>query len=129
MEVEFQTHENANRIFSEARMIVLPNASASKREVLEAFAEGLGINSYFGYNWDALEDALKALNGIDQVRVTIIHPSFPVLRDELDQEIYFDVLDCISQHWSMFPEHRITLVFNPGDCYSVNKYIARRSSI
>lgn len=38
--------------------ITLPHA-ASKPQVLAAFVEALSLPAYFGYNWDALDDALN----------------------------------------------------------------------
>lgn len=129
MEIQFHNLDTARRVFAGARTIVLSRGCEEKHQLLGVFADALGIGSYFGYNWDALEDALKSLHGIQEIEVAIIHQAFPVLHDAVDHGIYLDVLRSVVQHWASFPEHKVVLIFDPDMRDAVNREFMRGLSM
>ena len=70
----------------------IPAGIASKKELLNALATGLGLPAHFGRNWDALEESLREFSWAPGARViAIVHDALPRLpEDEL--RTYLEVL-------------------------------------
>lgn len=63
-----------------------------KQDLLRALAAGLKFPSYFGYNWDALEECLNDLSWLGAAaNVVLLHKHVP-LRDAEQRRIYCDIL-------------------------------------
>jgi hypothetical protein len=63
-----------------------------KRDLLRALAGGLKFPSYFGYNWDALEECLNDLSWLSKYSsVVLAHMCLP-LADEGQRRTYLDIL-------------------------------------
>ena len=64
---------------AEGAMVVrIPAKARGKEKVLGVLATKLRFPSYFGHNWDALEECLCDLSWLgDQPRVVIVHEAFP----------------------------------------------------
>lgn len=73
-----------------------------KNEFLDGFARALQFPSYFGRNWDALEDCLTDLNWFGEEGLLIaIEGADRFLRAEpTDWEMLIDILDATSAHWA-----------------------------
>ena len=64
---------------AEGAMVVrIPAKARGKEKVLGVLAAKLRFPSYFGHNWDALEECLRDLSWLgDQAKVVIVHEAFP----------------------------------------------------
>lgn len=71
-------------------------AGWDKRSVLGAFAEALDLPDWFGYNWDALVDALRELGNDDARRIELVWDHVHALR-EAEPETYATVVDILEQ--------------------------------
>ena len=59
-------------------MVRIPAKARGKEKLLSVLAAKLRFPSYFGHNWDALEECLRDLSWLsEQPRVVIVHEAFP----------------------------------------------------
>jgi hypothetical protein len=73
-------------------VVRLPGRLFRKQDLLRALAVGLKFPSYFGYNWDALEECLNDLSWLGKgANVVLLHKHVP-LRDDEQRRIYCDIL-------------------------------------
>jgi hypothetical protein len=72
-------------------LVIVP-AVRSKSELLKTIAQGLQAPSWFGLNWDALEEGLRDLSWIRAPKVVIYHTAVPnIPEDEL--RTYLSILE------------------------------------
>lgn len=61
-----------------ALVVRIPAKAKGKEKLLSVLAAKLRFPSYFGHNWDALEECLHDLSWLaDRPRVVIVHEAFP----------------------------------------------------
>ena len=61
-----------------ALVVRIPAKAKGKENLLSVLAAKLRFPSYFGHNWDALEECLRDLSWLsEQPRVVIVHEAFP----------------------------------------------------
>jgi RNAse (barnase) inhibitor barstar len=61
-----------------AFVVRIPAKARGKEKLLSVLAAKLRFPSYFGQNWDALEECLRDLSWLsEQMRVVIVHAAFP----------------------------------------------------
>ena len=61
-----------------AFVVRIPAKARGKEKLLSVLAAKLRFPSYFGQNWDALEECLRDLSWLsEQMRVVIVHEAFP----------------------------------------------------
>ena len=61
-----------------ALVVRIPAKARGKEKLLSVLAAKLRFPSYFGHNWDALEECLRDLSWLgDRPRVVIVHEAFP----------------------------------------------------
>jgi hypothetical protein len=61
-----------------ALVVRIPAKAKGKEKLLSVLAAKLRFPSYFGHNWDALEECLCDLSWLgDRPRVVIVHEAFP----------------------------------------------------
>jgi RNAse (barnase) inhibitor barstar len=61
-----------------AFVVRIPAKARGKEKLLSVLATKLRFPSYFGQNWDALEECLRDLSWLsEQMRVVIVHEAFP----------------------------------------------------
>lgn len=79
---------------AEGTLIVrIPAKLNRKRRVLAAYYGQLRLPDYFGWNWDAFEEALRDLSWLDGVRnVIIVHRDVPFASSVEQQEVYLSIL-------------------------------------
>jgi len=78
----------------------IPAKAKGKEKLLGALASKLRFPSYFGHNWDALEECLRDLSWLsDQPRVVIVHEAFPFSSAGDALAIYLGILsDAVAAH-------------------------------
>ncbi|MFN7940743.1 MAG: barstar family protein [Thermoanaerobaculia bacterium] len=85
---------------------------ASKEELFAVLACGLELPSYFGRNWDALDECLRFLEEPRAAVVVIAHTSLPDLSEE-DLSTYVSVLASAVEF--MAQDQRLLKVYFPPD--------------
>jgi RNAse (barnase) inhibitor barstar len=84
-----------------------------KEELLAALAEQLSFPSYFGMNWDALEECLSVLLPNQGRHVVIIHDALPKGMADSEVRVYLQVLAEVCLGRLKAEEPPLTAVF-PG---------------
>ena len=78
---------------SEARVVRIPAGLTSKQAVLEAYVRQLELPSYFGWNWDALEECLHDLSWLSDDRpVEFVHEALPLRKGSAGRRTYVRLL-------------------------------------
>jgi len=75
----FEFHERPS-VYRDAEALVvhIPAAARGKQKVLGVLAKGLRFPSYFGWNWDALDECLRDLSWLGDIRkIAIVHDGLP----------------------------------------------------
>lgn len=97
----------------EALVVHVPAAARGKQKVLGVLASGLRFPSYFGWNWDALDECLRDLSWLAEVRkVAIVHDGVPFSpRAELFS-LYCDLLaEAITAQRTALEPRELKVVF------------------
>lgn len=98
---------------SDATLVVpIPATVTTKEELLQALAKGLNLPTYFGWNWDALEECLRDLSWIPFPRhILLFHEAVPFAEDSSDRSIYLDILKQAAKDCRAGQHHELTVVF------------------
>ncbi len=83
-----------------ALVVRIPAKAKGKEKLLSVLAAKLRFPSYFGSNWDALEECLRDLSWLgDRPRVVIVHEAFPFSSAGEALAIYQGILaDAVAVH-------------------------------
>ncbi|MCC6174448.1 MAG: barstar family protein [Chloroflexi bacterium] len=108
-----------------AQVARLPSHLWGKAELLTALAEQLAFPSYFGMNWDALEDCLGRLLPNQGRRVVIIHEALPAGMDDHDVQTYLQVLADVCGDRLKAEEPPLTAVFPAAERARVLQMLGR----
>ena len=83
-----------------ALVVRIPAKAKGKEKLLSVLAAKLRFPSYFGHNWDALEECLRDLSWLgDRPRVVIVHEAFPFSSAGEALAIYQSILaDAVAVH-------------------------------
>lgn len=111
MSVFLFTDNPAALVGKETLLLMVPAGLADKQAVLAWYAEALRFPSYFGENWDALNDCLSDLSWIAEKNVLISHHDMPLTTALADRSIYLDVLANAAHHWTDDEEHNFSVSF------------------
>ena len=98
----------------ERRVVKLRADIASKDELLEEIARQAAFPSYFGMNWDALNDCLMDLSWLLERELFIWHAGIPKLPKK-DLAIYLTILCDAIVAWRKRGEHVLNAGF-PESC-------------
>lgn len=97
------------------KVLHVPRNIEDKKTLFEVFAHGLTLLSYFGNNWDALDDCLMDLNFISEKTIIIFHEDIPFKNNEKESRIYLETLFDAVRHWWEYPDHKFYVYF-PESC-------------
>lgn len=92
----------------------LEGTQLSKSELLAALSEGLSFPTYFGHNWDALEDFLNDLSWLKERRIALRHTSLPTSMSDKDLATYLSILSSAVEAWQGRPTHELIVAFPLG---------------
>ena len=83
-----------------ALVVRIPAKAKGKEKLLSVLAAKLRFPSYFGHNWDALEECLRDLSWLaEQPRVVIVHEALPFSSAGETLSIYQVILaDAVAVH-------------------------------
>jgi len=119
---EFYFIENGGNIHNQNdSYLVKFDCINSKDELLSAYSIKLKFPSYFGFNWDALNDCLKGLEWIEHQTIIIYHPQLPQL-NEKDLKIYLEILRDAVGLWNKYEEHNFKVYFSMQDYDKVQQF-------
>jgi RNAse (barnase) inhibitor barstar len=82
------------------RVVILDRAPIFDKEtLLHALYQGCGFPAYFGFNWDALTDALVEQVEEESLPLILIFQDFDLLRDRNPDvaQTFIDIIDEVSE--------------------------------
>lgn len=82
-----------------------------KQKLFDLLARNLHFPSYFGRNWDALNDLFSDFEWIPQRRIFVLHEDLPLERESKDRKIYLEILIDTISYWQKEEEHEFVAVF------------------
>ena len=101
---------------SDTRVVRIPAGLLRKRDLLAVFARELHFPGYFRWNWDALEDCLRGLNGIKAPRrILLIHEGLPFQPDWDNRATYLSIIKRAVAAREPDQPHELTALF-PARC-------------
>lgn len=75
-----------------ALAVVVSGRLRRKADLLRALSKGLEFPSYFGWNWDALEECLRDLSWLGERQcIVLVHKHVPLSNEE-QRRIYLSIL-------------------------------------
>jgi hypothetical protein len=99
----------------------LPPALRTKEQLLDALSAALRFPSYFGRNWDALDECIQDLGWIAEKKVVLHHSGVPLRDDIPNLRIYLDILSLADRHWQTDPLHGFVVAFGRASEAKVRK--------
>jgi hypothetical protein len=78
-----------------AHIVVVPRSADNKQILLQLIAAALHFPSYFGFNWDALEECLSDLSWLGPGDVVIWHEDLPLSAEPAELVRYVKVLQAL----------------------------------
>lgn len=95
---------------SENLVTIVPAGIRSREKLFSILSKALKFPSYFGRNWDALNDCLRDFWWTDIFQITVIHRDIPALGTAATR-IYLDVLAYCAEDWKPGEDHQLRVVF------------------
>lgn len=96
-------------LYAQGHDVRVVDGGTDKARVLEQFAIGLGLPTWFGHNWDALVDCLRDLTSSDGRPVEIVWDHVERLREQ-DPATYRTTLEILQQVESERPDLHVTVI-------------------
>lgn len=97
-----------------ALVVHVPVKARGKEKLLGVLARGLRFPSYFGWNWDALDECLRDLSWLGDVRkITIVHDGRPFSPRAEMFALYCDLLaEAVAAQRSATQPRELKVVFS-----------------
>jgi hypothetical protein len=107
---KYVDNDSAEEARADSLAAIVPPGITNTQQLLKILFERLKLPSYFGFNWNALEECLRDFHWINEHNVILIHKDLPVLI-HTDTKIYLDVLDECVRHWRAKEGHNLEVIF------------------
>lgn len=91
--------------------VQIDGSRLTKEALLATLSDGLDFPSYFGNNWDALEDLLNDLSWLKERRIALRHTSLPTSMSDEDLATYLSVLSLAAEAWGGRSTHELIVAF------------------
>lgn len=91
--------------------VEIPANIASKPALLASIAAKLNFPSYFGGNWDALDECLGDLSWLPSGQVILGHADMPLVDDVANAKIYVGILADAAKRMAGSEAHPLSIVF------------------
>ena len=95
---------------SEKVVAIVPAGIRLREKLFSILSKELKFPSYFGSNWDALNDCLCDFSWTDIFLITVIHHDIPALGTH-HTRIYLETLACCVEAWKPGDDHQLRVVF------------------
>jgi RNAse (barnase) inhibitor barstar len=117
--------EELNKIISNEDnfIVIISEDIKTKKQLLDELKNKINFPSYFGDNWDALNDVLSDLNWIDKKDIYLFHKNLSHLGKD-DLRTYLEILINITEHWEQFTDHNFIVYFNKDEKSSIEKLLS-----
>ena len=116
----------ANR--EDSLFVVVPAELATRASLLEVLGRHLRFPSYYGKNWDALEECINDLSWLNERIVVIQHTRLPRRIPEHHLQTYLAILGDAVVSWRTRPEHDLIVCFASEDQEAVANLTANPDS-
>ncbi len=80
---------------SKSLVVEVPRNMDSKDPLLSFLAANLNFPSYFGMNWDALDECLSDLSWLNVDKVVLWHSDVPFFAGSQDRKSYLELLNSL----------------------------------
>ena len=106
----------------EYRYIANIKSITNKTELFEELNTNLQLPSYFGNNWDALNELFKDFHWITEKEILITHEDISSMNTD-DLEIYIKIILDSLYSWQQDTNHIIKFIFRIKDKYLIQSLI------
>ena len=92
--------------------VIIPAGIKSKSDLFHVLKTAIPLPSYFGNNWDALEECLRDSDWFPRTPLVLAHEDLPMVESPSEQKIYLEILaGAAARHFQViFPESARTFV-------------------
>lgn len=112
----FNSHDKARGV----HRADVPAGIDSKAALLDMLCSVLRFPSYFGRNWDALDECLRDLSWLPEGDIVLSHEDLPLSRDRTSLSIYLSILKDAIEQWDTTGKRKLLVVF-PSDTENIVK--------
>lgn len=109
-DIDLYVEDIESQARSENLVAIVPAGIRSTEPLFSILSNALNFPSYFGRNWDALNDCLHDFSWTDIFQITVIHHDIPALGAAATR-IYLDILACCVEDWKPGEDHQLRVVF------------------
>jgi len=106
----------------DGRRIEVPAGLAGKKELLDFLARAFPLPTYFGHNWDALEECLLELDWLAGPEVALVHHDIPLAAAPPDRLLYLRILAAAAE-----ASTRLRVTFPTADRPAIEKLLGPSS--
>ena len=99
-------------ITSESFVFSVPAGIGNKADLLLSLAKAGKFPTYFGYNWDALEDCMRDFSWISNKRIIMVHTDLPLAENKNDLSTYLKILSEAVKFWDSNKLHELIVCFS-----------------
>jgi hypothetical protein len=106
-------------------VIRVPSGIQSKMALMAAYKEKAKLPSYFGSNWDALDECLRDFSWISEEVIVLAHRDLPLSQSAKESGVYLDLLRETVEFWRQLqnsnpgssvhgaqsPQHKLIVIF------------------